>query len=471
MMPLRIKGHRKAVSNIIVVVFSLIIVVTIYVNLILWNYEMNQFDWERMSEKIKIITVENDSGIYNPAAYTTYGSTTLVSGNTSDLASDNAIYMVFRSYPAASTAYTKNLTAHSENTTIGGSLYYVLKDTAADGNPTTLTVSSATTGRKLWGKFIYSLQGVTEISAANWTFRYRVMRSNTAVRAHANVDIKILKSDGTVREIIATNVANSTDLSAAATTWETVSATYTWTTYNVVNQSDYLEIDFYCEVTIAVPKSKCSLRIDDNTLGIADQTKIENVIFSFSSSQHILEVEFMGCSDTFDWAQLVWIVDSAWTTGSVNVTLQLYNYTLGGYPESGNGFITYTSSNTSNTDEKRNQTITTNPNDFRNATGHWKMKITGIKATNSTFDLKVDWIELRVIRGMRLTLKNEGSITSHIISLWIIDSSSHRRYDADLFINSGETWNYSRPDINIPGNKYILKVVTERGNIATFSDG
>lgn len=466
-MRFRVKEDKNAISNVIVVVLSLIIVVIIYSNLILWNYQMNQFDWKRMNEKVKIIDVGNDTGIYYPSSYEMYGSTVLISGNISDLTSNDESYMIFRSYPSITTTSTKNLTAHSENVTIGGSLYYLLKDLTADGSGITLTVDSASTGRKLWGKFVYSLNGVNEISASNWTFYYRVMRSNAAIDAYADVDVEILESNGTVRETIATNVANSSFFSASANTWETISATFSWNTYTVVNQSDYLEVDFYCVVTGAVANSRCSLLIDDGTLSVTDQTRIGNVTFS-SISEYISEVEFVGSSDIYDWVQLVWIVDSAWTTGSVNVTLQLYNYTLGGYPQSGNGFINYVSSIEANVNEIKNQTITVSPADFRNATGYWKIKIKGTKATSSAFDLKVDLVELKVTRGIRVELKNEGSETLHLVSLWIINSTYHKHYNVNVLISPQETLNYSRADIKMPENSFILKVITELGNVATF---
>jgi hypothetical protein len=112
--------------------------------------------------------------------------------------------------------------------------------------------------------------------------------------------------------------------------------------------------------------------------------------------QHTVEVEFTGSSDTLDWTQLVWVVDSAWTTPSVPVTLQLYNYNLGQYPTSGDGYISYTSSATSNTDETKSQTITTNPTHFRDGSGNWKIKVKGIKSTATQFDFEGDLIKFEV---------------------------------------------------------------------------
>jgi hypothetical protein len=109
--------------------------------------------------------------------------------------------------------------------------------------------------------------------------------------------------------------------------------------------------------------------------------------------QHTVEVEFTGSSDTLDWTQLVWAVDSAWTTSSITVTLQLYNYNLGQYPTSGDGYISYTSSATSNTDETRTQTITSNPTYFRDTSGNWKIKVKGVKSTTTQFDFKADLVK------------------------------------------------------------------------------
>lgn len=299
------------------------------------------------------------------------------------------------------------------------------------------------------------------------------------------------------------------------------------------------------------------------------------------------EVEFIGDSNTQNWTQLEWTMDASFTTTNVTTTFQLYNYQTSQYPASGDGCM---SDNIGLIDVTENQTITTSPNNYRDTNGKWSMKIKGIKATDTQFELKVDWARfkattsdfyrlcisndftldlstypLNYMRGIEIFvrynvseatekwflkaynwtalsfsdsgfnntngnqptlnqwneysinitenwrsyvrddgilliqfideglntnqtivevdffgvraifdgtsfgLKNTGSGTVHVVSLWIIDSVNHRRYDADLFINSGEESNYLRPDITLSYNGYIVKVVTERGKIAVFS--
>ncbi len=206
---------------------------------------------------------------------------------------------------------------------------------------------------------------------------------------HVDIDIVILQSDGAIRATIATNSANS---GSVPSTPATLSGSYLTATYSVVNQTDYLEIDYYVEVTTATSGVSAYVKIDDSTLPAADQTRIANIMLP---SEYAAEAELIGISNTYDWTQLLWTLDNSWTTSSVAVTLQLYSYILGRYPVSGDGFVAYTSSATPNTDETREQTIVTNSQQFRDAAGNWKVMVKGVKPVNAPFDLKIDWGEFR----------------------------------------------------------------------------
>ncbi len=54
-----LKHDKRGVSNIIVVMLSLVLIVITVTNVILWNYQMNQLDWEKMQEKITLANVEH----------------------------------------------------------------------------------------------------------------------------------------------------------------------------------------------------------------------------------------------------------------------------------------------------------------------------------------------------------------------------------------------------------------------------
>lgn len=600
------------------------------------------------------------SSTYNPSAYNLFGGTACVSGTSGNLVSDNGVYMVCRSYPSVTSVCT--LYAHQEATTIGGNSHYIQKPESADLTGTSLSASTATTGRQLLGSFVYPLTGVSLIPASTWTKFYRAWRdsdpsivydsvgsgnngdgtanitwthvvgsgtsrfmvigisirtvtvsvlnvtvngqlatflrsdvrgtevkgeiwyltnpnpgsktvtvalsspskasggsvsyagvdqtspidnhgavlyggdapsvsltttaasdwifSNLAISGtataiaqgsgqahryyevgtggggnsragvdgddkptttpgsyvmtwnmsfwadtvaqavalktasspvgHIDVDIVILKSDGTVRTTVATNVANSEDLTSTQTT---LSGTYSWAQYTIVNQTDYLEIDCYVEVTTAISGIVAYLRIDDSSLPAADQTRLSNIMLP---NEYTTEVELTGASNTYSWTQLSWAADSEWTAGVVTATLQLYNYTLGAYPTSGIGFISYTTNITANTDETKTQMVTTNPQHFRDAVGNWKIKVKGMKIANTPFDFKADWIEFRPTYYSEYTVSTEflfssmTAVMSTQLSFALVSE-----YDGAGVSVTVQVWNYSSSAYANNGQGYL----------------
>ncbi|RLI41321.1 hypothetical protein DRO69_11715 [Candidatus Bathyarchaeota archaeon] len=164
------------------------------------------------------------------------------------------------------------LYAHSENWTIGGSNYYKLLTDPADGSGNTISFLCDVESRKLVGKFAYPLTGISSLPQRIWTFHYRAKRDSGTLGVHIDVDILIRMANGTVRETIAVGVANSSNVGE---TWSTVSGAYDWEAYNVVNQTDYLEIDIYATITDAGAGNKYFyFRIDDSSLATVDQTQV-----------------------------------------------------------------------------------------------------------------------------------------------------------------------------------------------------
>jgi hypothetical protein len=85
--------------------------------------------------------------------------------------------------------------------------------------------------------------------------------------------------------------------------------------------------------------------------------------------------------------------------------------------------------------------------------------------------IDIDFFAVRaLIDGTRFTLHNKGSLTSHLVSVWVNNSTHHQRYDISRFINSGEMAIYIRCDIRLPNKSYMIKFITERGNIAVYSE-
>ncbi len=97
-----------------------------------------------------------------------------------------------------------------------------------------------------------------------------------------------------------------------------------------------------------------------------------------------------------------------------------------------------------------------------------KLHEEGDDAPRTTVD--VDFFGVRAVAGgILFAFKNTGPMTCHLVSLWIVNSTDHRRYDLSIFVNSGETAPYLRADISLPSGQCTVKVVTERGNIAVYS--
>jgi hypothetical protein len=234
------------------------------------------------------------------------------------------------------------------------------------------------------------------------------------------------------------------------------------------NQWNNASIKAYLTSNTFTIRFKGSTETNDSS---QDSWNIDVAILHVWFDEYTADVEFIGSSIVEKWVRLDWVINSAWTTSSVNVTLQLYNYTLGSYPESGYGYINYISDATPNTDENKNQTINVNPTDFRNSTGYWKVKIKGVKKTSTPFNLKVDLVELKTTSnvGTTFTFSNSGPTTLHIVAIWMIDAANHKRYEVNLFVNAGGVTSIIHNGIILPDNPYIIKVVTERGNIAVLT--
>jgi hypothetical protein len=204
---------------------------------------------------------------------------------------------------------------------------------------------------------------------------------------------------------------------------------------------------------------------------VQDRWNIDATVLHVWSDEYTSEVEFTGVSNTENWTQLNWMSNTAWTTASVSVTIQLYNFTSGAYQTSGFGYVAYTSSATPNTDENSTQSTSVGTTDFRNATGYWKIKIIGVKTGATQFDLKADFIEFNEVNqgGALITLENDGSLTCHIVSVWVNNSTIHQRYTVNTFINSGETLSQAYSPISLPNGSYTIRVSTERGNMAVLA--
>jgi hypothetical protein len=214
----------------------------------------------------------------------TFGDVTIVTPNG-----------VCGSLPIYSPGYTL-LTPHSENTTIAGTDYFQMAEaTTADGTAITMTsdgfIKNVPDRKILYdendpsrpARHVFALTGISDIPSGTWTVYYhcrtwgdpKFPKKDNDV--NFDIDILIRQADGTIRETIASGVADAYLGNEETEVWVTKSGTYEFPGYTVVDETDYLEIVFYGEVDSGGPQDGpgyMQLRIDDSTLSTDDQTRI-----------------------------------------------------------------------------------------------------------------------------------------------------------------------------------------------------
>jgi hypothetical protein len=174
--------------------------------------------------------------------------------------------------------------------------------------------------------------------------------------------------------------------------------------------------------------------INDNT---QDTWELDAVQLHTWNNSYEMEVEISGTSDTYTWTQLGWLLDLQFSAATVNVTLQLYNYTDTEYPGIGDGFVQY-DSGPANTDELKSQIISSNMGNFKDGSGNWRVKLLAtIIGTN--FSCRVDWVEVRhPSYQLDIEFTTNAVSLSDYYYLEINYQSNGENYD--VMVYNGATW-------------------------------
>jgi hypothetical protein len=116
--------------------------------------------------------------------------------------------------------------------------------------------------------------------------------------------------------------------------------------------------------------------------------------------------------------------------------------------------------------------MTANWADYVGSDGVIRIELVNEGLSTDQATVEIDFLGARaIVNSASFNIKNSSPLSIHIVAIWITNSTSHQRYDADMFLNSGESAAYVREDLTLPQDTYIVKVVTERGNVAVFSSG
>jgi hypothetical protein len=569
---------------------SLVLLVIVVGNVVLWGYQMNQLDWERMQEKIDVISAATMASTWTqiPSQYALVGPTTLVSGSTTNLTADDGAYITFRSYYSGnvSTDFVDNLANVDGSADKGQHSSFAAEQSGPDSISDTLTEKNTAGGSasfgsisgssyttvsatQLYGSVFTSPSDAQGAAIQNITWYGRTgsgsgnskavlvqastktivavsnvvsvsttaqERTNTfaappAISASASY-ILMMIFDVSTRLYYGSGSSNQGFYDAsnnyAVPTNPSDSSSYNNYQYRIrasYNRANNYELDLEVQWTnVDYSQPNKMLCIYGGTMGsenigvdvwngsswqnvladlatgwnnvsvssfltsqtftvkfkggtevsdtVQDSWNVDAALLRLWSDEYTSEVEFTGVSNTEAWTLMNWTTNTAWTTDSVAVTIQLYNFTSGSYQTSGIGYFAYVSSPTSNTDENAAQSTNAGATDFRDAAGYWKLKIKGVKSEAAQFDFKADFVQVfEEKRGTQLTLENEGSLTCHVISVWVVNSTQHQRITVDLYLNSGETSSQTYSNVNLPSGNYTVKVATERGNMAILQSG
>ncbi len=200
-----------------------------------------------------------------------------------------------------------------------------------------------------------------------------------------------------------------------------------------------VSISSYVDSPTLTIRFKGVVEADD---GVQDSWAIDAALLHVWSNEYMAEVEFAGSSDLENWSTINWTASIGWTVGSINVTAQLYSFSLGDYSSGGDGYLSYESSASSHEDEVKSQNVANNLDHFRNSTGHWKMKIKGVKVTDDQFDLEIDWIELKLSEDYELSTEYSFSdmTTDTAVRLNFTVTSHYSQVGVNVTI---QAWNYS----------------------------
>jgi hypothetical protein len=498
----RLNCNKQGVSNVLVVMLSLILITVIVANVVLWNYQMNQLDIERMHESISItnatrltrsqwFTAQNEFLIttgtrisgsytattstdgsyetfreelptvrYNPSNYVLRGSTRLVSGSITNLRTDDSVYMQFQSYPTEFSEVTEIFgnnndgTSNRTNTenTIVGSVFTPTKDGEAQSITiyVRVTVSSKNMKCAIYLHSNLSLVAQTEERLVS------VSTNPVWVTFNFNAPKPVLRANTEYLLVAWAQSGNG---------WA-----YLYYTSGQQNQGHYVSSNYAGSFPNPMPNPN-------------HETRAYCIYCTFkSAAEEKVEIEFTGTSDTNLWMNLTWTVNTCFTADDVAATFQLYNYQAGEYPTSGDG---YNSTIIGTEEVNITQSITANPMAFKDTEGNWKMKITGTKATAVPFILKVDWVELEATLSniYRLEISNDFTIdlstyplnyvygvevmvrynVSEAAERWFIkayDWASESFSDADFNNTSGNMptlgeWNNYAVSINENWTRYI----------------
>lgn len=428
-------------------VLSLVILVIITSNVILWSYQMNQLDWERIQENVEVKQVTRvRSSAWSPAENEyLLRSGSLVNGTYHCTTAVDELYETFREANQA-TLHADGLGHYAEwgNAVPSGVAHW----DCCDENPPDDDGTYVQTTSSSWQQEAYNLKDPGNYGGIVWVRVYmRAKISSVGVSQYIRTLIRTYDTDFVSGDIALTSSYQDlytqyavNPFTGAPWTWDEVTSlqagasgrsfgsqhtrlTAVWAVVNYNGQSVEIDGTFVMDLSVYpldhVKGAEVQLRYRANDVGEKWYLKALN-----------------------------------WTSGSYSDSG--FNSTMGHMPTTGWDYYAVSMS-----DQWRN---------YVRADGVVSIKLVDSGTDSNQTTIDIDFLAVRVlVEGTQFFLSNQGASTCHIVSIWVTNNSLHERFEADVHVNSGESLNYTRVDIKLPSSPFIVKVVTERGNIAVYS--
>lgn len=437
----RFKNANHGISNVLVVMLSLVLVVIIAANVVLWSFQMNQLDWEKMQEKIEIVEA---SSTLQTWYYPNFNHRVQhnISGST---AGDLTNYQI--------KITIVNGTGNSE-----GNIHYTTNVSQPDFDDVRFTWYNVTS--KLEQPMSYWRE--TVYNGVNATFWIKVPRipanpSLTTIYVYYGEDDAATESNGDATFIFfddfdddSINTTKWTNINDAVKNGGTLRG-------NGGNQKFWMETRQPFSAPFAIKFKMKGESFGDFDSGI----RAGNLYF----------ISDRGTGNPIIWTAWRYPSGSAGDVVSWHIyeATVLHNYQVF-YDFTANRYAT------------ASYTYSTGPlyliGDSDSANLDTFYDYVFVRAYIDPEPLNEAWGNEEVYNEMfynksqiTLKLRNTSGLTVHIVAIWVNNSTFHKRYSMDIFVSQGETVTYSISDENLPTLNYMVKIVTERGNIAVFASG
>jgi len=455
----RLKRDKRGVSNVIVVMLSLVLIVVIVANVVLWSYQMNQLDWERIQEDLKIIDIAR---VANSSWFTAEGEYTvnegsLVSGDYTDTQKIGDSYETFMESVVAQTLYLHRTDV--SGVTPSGRLLNNAQ------HPSNQSETAYEISRAASVYFYTPILSAGSIENGTWTLYIWASTVSSGKVSRLTVRIHLVSSDGSTEKA---TIGTLTDV-VVDYGYSERTITISGSAVNLTS-GDRIRLTLYAQTGAENDPKGMSFYYDGygtyETLG--HETCLQspspggygldlNGTFSINLSIYplacIQSVEIQLRYRTSDTVEEWYLKAYNWTDTTYSDSG--FNNTLGHTPTTGWNIYAVNL-----TDKWRS---------YVSDEGTVLVKMQDSQADANQTSIDFDFLAVRaVINGTKFTFQNKGSLTSHLVSLWVNNSTDHQRYEMNIFINSGENTVYIRSDLTLPNGPYKVKVVTERGNTAVF---